>query len=40
MRVANELSYRNKEEMRLSRENPNISLRVDMAANWLKSLSV
>lgn len=40
MSVANELSYRNKEEMRLSRENPNISLWVDMAANWLKSLSV
>lgn len=40
MSVANELSYRNEEEMRLSQENPNISLWVDMAANWLKSLSV
>ena len=38
MSVANELSYRNEEEMRLSQENPNISLWVDMAANWLKSL--
>lgn len=38
MSVANELTFRDEESRKLNMDNPNVSLWVEMAANWLKSL--
>lgn len=38
MSVANELAFRDEESRKLNMDNPNVSLWVEMAANWLKSL--
>lgn len=38
MSVANELTFRDEESRKLNMDNPNVSLWVEMAANWIKSL--